>query len=203
MELEEAIKCRRDTRHFLKDPINQEIIDKAIRIADMAPSVGQLKPTRYILVESPELKVKIKENFLRTNLKAIQKIEKSKIKANYESLKLEAILEAPVGLVICCDLSVLKSFSIGTISKPKETLIYSTICAIHTLWLYLTSQELSMGWVSILNFEELTKDLSLNTKWTPMGYFCIGKPATNYQDMPMLSLQNWNSHLKEPTLIRK
>jgi nicotinate-nucleotide--dimethylbenzimidazole phosphoribosyltransferase len=203
MELEETIFKRRDTRHFLTDPVDPNILEKAIQMANMAPSVGQLKPTRFVLIEDMELKKKIKGNFDQLNALAEITAKESGRDLNYRQLKLEGILEAPIGLVICCDFSVLHTFSIGTISKPREMLLASTSCSIHTLWLYLTQCGLSMGWVSILDFEELSKILELPEDWFPMGYFCIGKPATHYKEMPMLSLENWNTHLNPPVILRK
>jgi nicotinate-nucleotide--dimethylbenzimidazole phosphoribosyltransferase len=94
-------------------------------------------------------------------------------------------LEAPIGIVICCDFSVLDGFTIGTLTQPKEMLLAGTSWAIHTLWLYLTACNLAMGRVSILDFAELSKTLDLPSDRFPMGYFCIGKPVTNYDNMPM------------------
>jgi nicotinate-nucleotide--dimethylbenzimidazole phosphoribosyltransferase len=203
MDLLEAISKRRDTRHFLTDEIDYSIIEKAISIANLAPSVGQLKPTRYVVITDIEIKKQIKANFETVNNRAKKREKTSEKEAVYNQLKLEGILEAPIGIVICCDFSVLDGFTIGTLTQPKEMLIASTTCAIHTLWLYLTQCNLAMGWVSILDFAELSKTLDLPENWFPMGYFCIGKPATNYDNMPMLSLENWNTHKNPPIIIKK
>ena len=175
---------------------------QAIEIANLAPSVGLLKPTRFCLISSLENKIRVKENFEKTNKKALSEQKSENQEKIYSNLKLEGILEAPVGLVICCDFSVLDGFSIGTISQPREMLLASTSCAIHTLWLCLTEKKLGLGWVSILDFEELAKDLELPKDWFPMGYFCIGKPATDYEKMPMLALENWKED-KESAIILK
>jgi len=203
MELDEVIIRRRDTRHFLPDPIDERVLEGLIKTANLAPSVGQSKPTRYIIVQDPVLRQKIKSNFLVQNEKAKILASGQDKDSDYAKLKLEGILEAPLGLVICCDLSVLKEFSIGTITQPREMLLASTSCAIHTLWLSLTQMGLGMGWVSILDFDELSSSLDLPAEWFPMGYFCIGKPATDYSSMPMLSLENWNSHLEPPIILYK
>lgn len=203
MDLLEAIIKRRDTRHFLNEPIDLNIIKEAIEVANLAPSVGQLKPTRYVIITDVTIKEKIKANFDTVNFLAKKNAANANKVDSYNELKLEGIIEAPIGIVICCDFSVLTEFSIGTISKPKEMLLASTSCAIHTLWLYLTQCELAMGWVSILNYEELAQTLNLEPNWFPMGYFCVGKPATNYNNIPMLSLKNWNTHKESPIVIVK
>lgn len=59
MDLLKAISKRRNTRHFLTDEINLGIIEKNINVANMAPSVGQLKPTRYVVVTDIEIKKEI------------------------------------------------------------------------------------------------------------------------------------------------
>jgi nicotinate-nucleotide--dimethylbenzimidazole phosphoribosyltransferase len=202
MNLIEVLNRRRDTRHFLTEEISDDIIIKGIEYANNAPSVGQTKPTRYYIIKSKELKNKIKTNFDIVN----QTVITSKQNANpylYTNLKLEGILEAPVGIVICCDLSLIESFSIGTVTQAREMLIASTVCSIHTFWLYLTSLNLSLGWVSILDFEKLKSDLDIDSNYFPLGYFCIGKPATDYNGEPMLTKVNWNTHKIEPEIYYK
>jgi len=203
MQLLEAIFQRRDTRHFSSEKIDLQKIREAIAIADRAPSVGQSKPTRYVLVDSTELREAVKQNFLQTNAQARQQIADEKLLSAYDKLKLEGIMEAPVGLVICCDFSVLDNFTLGTVSQPREMLLASSACAVHTMWLYLTSIGLGMGWVSILDYKLLGQQLQLDKNWWPLGYFCIGKPADDYDKMPMLSQQKWNSHLQAPIIIQR
>jgi 5,6-dimethylbenzimidazole synthase len=199
MDLTDVISLRRDTRHILPDPIERSIIFEAIYLADKAPSVGQTKPTRYVFVESENLRQKIKQNFDAINSK-VSLDSKNHNKSLYKELKLESILEAPIGMVICCDLSEINKFSIGTPTQARDMLIASTVCAIHTFWLALTNVELTLGWVSILDFDRLKIDLDLNPDYFPLGYFCIGKPETNYDGIPMLSQRKWNSHLVEPNI---
>jgi hypothetical protein len=43
----------------------------------------------------------------------------------YKALKLEAIEEAPLGLVICYDRSVLNNFTIGTVIMKQSSLVRS------------------------------------------------------------------------------
>lgn len=203
MQLLEAIFRRRDTRHFTSEKIEHQVILDAIAIADRAPSVGQSKPTRYVLVDSVQQRLAIKQNFLQTNALARQQIADESRLSAYDKLKLEGIMEAPVGLVICCDFSVLHNFTLGTVSQPREMLLASSACAVHTMWLYLTSLGLGMGWVSILDYHLLGKQLQLDANWWPLGYFCIGKPADDYDNMPMLSQQKWNNHLQAPIIIQR
>jgi 5,6-dimethylbenzimidazole synthase len=148
MDLPEAISKRRDTRHFLTDTVDFSIIEEAINIANTAPSVGQLKPTGYVVITDLEIKKKIKANFETVNNPAKKSDKSDEKEAVYNQLKLEGILEASIGIVTCCDFSVLDVFTIGTLTQPKEMLLAGTSCAIHTLWLYLTACNLAMGRVN-------------------------------------------------------
>jgi nicotinate-nucleotide--dimethylbenzimidazole phosphoribosyltransferase len=47
-----------------------------------------------------------------------------------------------------------------------------------------------MGWVSILNYYDFKK-IGLPDHIEPLGYFCAGKPATDYDDQPMLQQLKW------------
>lgn len=195
--LDEIFRSRRDTRHFTNEDVPDEVIKKALQAGHTAPSVGLTDATRYYIIKSVEIKQGIKKLFEEYNQKAYDKIEIESQKTAYSSLKLEAIVDAPVGLVIGYDRSVLNNFSIGTIAS-NETLKFSSVCAVQNIWLSLTEQGYSMGWVSILNYYQFKKILGLPEEIEPLGYFCIGKPATDYENQPMLQQLKWKDKLKEP-----
>lgn len=195
--LEEIFESRRDTRHFTSEIVPDEVIKKALQAGHTAPSVGLTDATRYYIIKSAEVKHEIKILFEEYNQRAYQKINNESQRTVYSSLKLEAIVDAPVGLVVCYDRSVLNDFSIGTIAS-NETLKFSSVCAVQNIWLSLTEQGYSMGWVSILNYYQFKKILGLPEEIEPLGYFCIGKPATDYEKQPMLQQLKWKDKLKEP-----
>ncbi len=197
--LDEIFASRRDTRHFTAEAVPDEVIKKALRAGHNAPSVGLTDATRYYIIRSEAVKQEIKKLFEEYNRKAYQKINNESKKITYSSLKLEAIIDAPVGLVICYDRSVLNDFSIGTIAS-NETLKFSSVCAAQNIWLSLTEQGYSMGWVSILNYYRFKKILGLPEETEPLGYFCIGKPITDYEKQPMLQQLKWKDKLKEPII---
>lgn len=197
--LDEILKSRRDTRHFTSDSVPDAVIEKALQAGHWAPSVGLTEATRYYLIKSAEIKKAIKELFLECDKKAAQSTDDQSQKKQYQNLKLEAIEEAPLGLVICYDRSVLNNFTIGTVGS-NEAIKFSAVCAAQNIWLSLTEQGYSMGWVSILNYYEFKKILGLPDHIEPLGYFCVGKPATNYDNQPMLQQLNWK-HKSEAPLV--
>jgi len=67
--------------------------------------------------------------------------------------------------------------------------------------LSLTEQGYSAGWVSILDYDQLKQVLSVPDDWEPLGYLCIGKPATDYDGQPMLEQVGWKQRCSEPVVI--
>jgi len=195
--LDEIIKSRRDTRHFTNDAVPDAVIEKALQAGHWAPSVGLTEATKYYLIKSVEIKKAVKDLFLEYDKKAAACTDDELQKIQYQNLKLEAIEEAPLGLVICYDRSVLNHFTIGTVGS-NEAIKFSAVCAAQNIWLSLTEQGYSMGWVSILNYYQFKKILGLPEHVEPLGYFCVGKPATNYDNQPMLQQLNWKQKTEAP-----
>ena len=195
--LDEILKSRRDTRHFTEDQVPDAVLEKALQAGHWAPSVGLTDATKYYLIRSAEIKKAVKELFLDYDKKAVNTTDDERQKAQYKALKLEAIEEAPLGLVICYDRSVLNNFTIGTVGS-NEAVKFSSVCAAQNIWLSLTEQGYSMGWVSILNYYQFKKLLGLPDNIEPLGYFCVGKPATDYDNQPMLQQLNWKQKLAKP-----
>ena len=195
--LDEIIKSRRDTRHFTNDEVPDAVLEKALQAGHWAPSVGLTDATKYYVIKAAEIKKAIKELFLEYDKKAVNLIDDENQKESYKSLKLEAIEEAPLGLVICYDRSVLNHFTIGTVGS-NEAVKFSSVCAAQNIWLSLTEQGYSMGWVSILNYYQFKQLLGLPENIEPLGYFCVGKPATNYDNQPMLQKLNWKQKQEIP-----
>lgn len=198
-QLEELFAARRDTRHFTDAPVPDAVIEKALAAGHMAPSVGLTDATRYYLVRSGEVKAAIKQLFNEYNKKAYQLIEDEVQKKGYAALKLEAITDAPLGLLVCYDRSVLNTFTIGTIAS-NDTIKFSAVCAVQNIWLSLTAQGYSMGWVSILNYHQFKALLGIPEHIEPLGYFCVGKPATDYDQQPMLQQQGWKQKAATPAV---
>ncbi|MDB2447050.1 5,6-dimethylbenzimidazole synthase [bacterium] len=202
MELKDSVKLRRDTRHFLCEDVPEEVLTKALDFAHMAPSVGLSEPWRFVVVESPELKLEIKKNFDQSREEAEKSLSSDQERLTlHKTLKLEAIETAPVGLAVF-SAQPGDEYILGTSTK-KETLNWSVACAIQNLWLSLTEDGYSLGWVSIIDYDWFQKLLDVPKEWLPLGYLCIGKPADNYDSQPMLQQKGWKNKSEKPTVLRR
>ncbi|KOP25757.1 cob(II)yrinic acid a,c-diamide reductase [Hapalosiphon sp. MRB220] len=200
MELEQCLRLRRDTRHFTKDDVPESVLKKALAAAHCAPSVGLSEPWRFVVIRNQQTKTILKQSFLQLRAKAEANLtsEEDKLKL-HKSLKLEAIEDAPIGLAVFCEYPK-ESYTIGTV-WTEETLKWSCVCAIQNLWLSLTEQGYSAGWVSILDYDQLKQVLGVPDDWEALGYLCIGKPATDYDGQPMLQKLGWKQRCSEPVVI--
>jgi 5,6-dimethylbenzimidazole synthase len=200
MEIEECISRRRDTRHFLSDEVPERVLNQAFAAAHHAPSVGLSEPWRFVVVQDQKVKQKLFDNFNAIHRNATLELTDEKRKQIFLSLKLEAILEAPLGVAVFCEHPATENLTIG-IQGTTDAFEWSCACAIQNFWLSLTAQGYSAGWVSILDMNLFKSELKVPETWIPMGYLCVGKPATNYEGIPMLELKKWGKRSSKPVIF--
>jgi 5,6-dimethylbenzimidazole synthase len=71
-----------------------------------------------------------------------------------------------------------------------ETVAYSAVMAVHTLWLAARAMGLGLGWVSIVEPAEISRVLEVPADWRFIGYFCLGTPQTE-DCVPELERAGW------------
>ena len=85
-----------------------------------------------------------------------------------------------------------------------ETIRYSVVAAIQTLWLAARAEGLGVGWVSILDPEAARATLELPADWSFVAYLCLGWPEQD-QDVPELEREGWEQRQCEGqvTVLRR
>jgi len=197
--LYKAIHSRRDVRsHFISKPIEDEILSRILNAAHHAPSVGFSQPWNFILIKDPKTKKRVKESFEKERERSSQLVEEPK-KSKYLSFKLEGILESPVNLCVTYDPSKFGPFVIGRSSIPEAGL-YSVCCAIQNLWLAARTENIGVGWVSILSNEMLKEILDLPDHVIPVAYLCLGY-VNEFSSKPDLEKKGWLPRLELKDVI--
>ena len=189
--LRDILRWRRDVRHFLPDPIAPAVLARLRTAMDLAPSVGNARPWRVLQVETPALRQAIIANFEAANVKAAAIYDAAR-QADYMALKLAGLREAPVHLAIFTEGHPAEGHGLGRQTMP-EMLAYSTVAAIHTLWLAARAENVGVGWVSILEPDAVARTLQVPDNWTLTGYLCLGI-ATEEDDTPLLHRKNWQEN---------
>ncbi len=132
----------------------------------------------------------VQESFEHCNKEALQSYEGSEA-AEYARLKLAGLREAPVQIAVFTELDAARGKGLGRRTMP-QTLEYSTVMAVHTLWLAATAQGLAMGWVSILNPEEVQQALAVPSTWKLTAYLCLGY-SKGWHPKPELEREGWEA----------
>ena len=94
----DVIYHRRDVRNeFKPDLLDPTVLERMLKAAHAAPSVGLSQPWRFILIRDPARRSKIKQAFERANAEAREMFSDNK-KQEYAALKLEGIASLAAGL---------------------------------------------------------------------------------------------------------
>ncbi len=186
--LEDLIAWRRDVRRFRRDPVDPALIEHLLDLAQLAPSVGNSQPWRWVQVDSPAKRSAIRANFVASNAAACQAQPDERVLA-YVSLKLAGMDRAPLQFAVFCDQATRQGFGLGRHSMP-EMLEYSTAVMISTFWLAARAAGLGVGWVSILDPASVGRLLDAPPSWKLVAYLCVGWPESEHID-PELERQGW------------
>lgn len=194
-----AIYERRDVRSFFKpDEIPDDVLARLLDAAHHAPSVGLMQPWGFIIIRDREVRHRVHEIFDRARLAAAQ-IYSDDRRTLYESLKLAGIREAPINLCVTCDEATGRGHGLGR-QTMSETALYSTVCAVQNLWLAARAEGVGVGWVSILEVDELLAALDIPKDVVPVAYLCLGY-VTEFGAEPDLELKGWEQRTPLAGLI--
>ncbi|HEA26506.1 MAG TPA: 5,6-dimethylbenzimidazole synthase [Ectothiorhodospiraceae bacterium] len=194
-----TIYQRRDTRsEFKPEPVPDDVLRRILDAAHHAPSVGFMQPWDFIIVRDKAVKQRIKEGFEQAHREAALKFEGER-REMYKTLKLEGIMEAPVGIAITCDRSRTGPAVIGRTANPEMDL-YSSVCAVQNLWLAARAENIGVGWVSILHHAAFKKALGIPRDIMPVAYLCLGY-VSHFHEKPELEKAGWLERLPLDSLI--
>ncbi len=191
------LRLRRDVRRFRTDAIDEAVLARCLDAFRLAPSVGLSEPWRVIRVESEAARAAALKNFRTANDHALAGYSGDKAQL-YSRLKLSGMQEAPVQLAVFCDDSTEKGLGLGAGTMP-EMRRYSVVSAITLFWLALRVEGLGLGWVSILDPDQMKRDLNVPETWRLIGYFCVGRPE-QMSDTPELEQVGWDTRAQGLTI---
>lgn len=197
-ELSALMKWRRDVRHFKTDTVPQDLVQDCLNVFQDAPSVGLSEPWRIVQLKSDTSRQKALENFKSANADALADYDGEKANL-YASLKLSGMKDAPVQLAVFCEEDTPKGAGLGAQTMP-EMRRYSVVAAIMTFWLKARAHGLGLGWVSILDPDQLRTDLDVPNNWTLVAYLCMGYPQQETLT-PELETVGWEARDLELTKV--
>ncbi|MCD2176872.1 5,6-dimethylbenzimidazole synthase [Rhizobium sp. C1] len=194
-----AIETRRDVRsQFLSAPLPDDLIQRLLKAAHSAPSVGFMQPWNFILVKREETRARVAQAFARANAEAAAMFQDER-QAAYLRLKLEGIRQAPLSICVTCDPTRGGKVILGRTHNLKMD-AYSTVCAVQNLWLAARAEGVGVGWVSIFHEDEVKAILGIPAHVQIIAWLCIGYVDQLYTE-PELALKGWRQRLPLEDLV--
>jgi nicotinate-nucleotide--dimethylbenzimidazole phosphoribosyltransferase len=186
-----VIADRRDIRRFRPDDVPADVLRRVLEAAHRAPSVGLMQPWRLIVVSDLRTRVAIRRLAQRERLRQAGRFDART--REFLDHKIEGVVEAPLGICVCCDHGDPGTEVLGRGTIP-ETDVYSTACAIENLWLAARAEGLGVGWVSYYRPADLRALLEIPARVDPIAYLCLGWPDER-PPRPGLEAAGWSSRV--------
>lgn len=184
-----VLRERRDVRRdFRPDPVPAEILERVLAAAHLAPSVGFSQPWDFIVITDPDRRARIRGLAEQSRRDFAASLPAARARA-FDRLKTEAILQAPVNIVVTCDPTRGGRHTLGRHAQP-QTAAYSSVLAVANLWLAARAEGLGVGWVSFFDERELAAELDLPSHVQISAYLCVGYVA-RFAPEPELELTGW------------
>ncbi len=151
MDIAECIIERTSIRDFKPDPIEDEVIEEALRLANLAPSAGNLQARDFVIVKDAHRKKALAE-------------------AAYSQ---DYVRTAPVVIACCVNLERIAHY--GSRGRTLYC-IQDSAAAIENMILYLQSKGLGTVWVGAFDEKRVSEALELPAHARPVALVPVGYP---------------------------
>jgi len=191
-----VIEQRRDMRHFTSEPVTKELLNRLIRAAHFAPSVGFMQPWRFIKISSFPLRQQIHQLVEQERISTAEELGVRE--DEFMKLKVEGLLECAEVLVVSL-MADRDKHIFGRRTLPEMD-VASVSCAIQNMWLAARAEGIGLGWVSIFDPKKLANLLNIPASAKPIAILCIGH-VEEFYDKPMLESEDWAKRQKLEYLV--
>ena len=192
-EMREAVhrvmRERRDIRNgFRSDPVPHDVLLRVLEAAHTAPSVGYSQPWDFVVIRSAKTRARMHELAERQRDAYAESLPKGRAK-QFKELKIEAILETPINIVVTADRTRGGRHTLGRHTQPQMA-PYSAALAVENLWLAARAEGLGVGWVSFFDEQEMIRELGLPEHLDVVAYLCVGY-VNEFPVEPELAQAGW------------
>ncbi|MFF3086940.1 nicotinate-nucleotide--dimethylbenzimidazole phosphoribosyltransferase [Streptomyces nojiriensis] len=185
-----VMRERRDIRNgFRTDAIPHEVLLRVLEAAHHAPSVGHSQPWDFVVIRSAETRRAMHELAQRQREAYAKSLPKGRAK-QFKALKIEAILDTPVNIVVTADPTRGGRHTLGRHTQPQMA-PYSAALAVENLWLAARAEGLGVGWVSFFDEREMVRELGLPEHLEVVAYLCVGY-VDEFPEEPELAQAGWS-----------
>lgn len=191
--LHRVLAARRDVRTGFTDaPVDDAVLRRVLAGAHTAPSVGFSQPWDFLLLRDHDLRAELASLAAAQREAFAASLPAARARA-FAGLKVEAIREAPLGVVVTCDPTRGGRHVLGRATQPRMA-AHSVAGAVQNLWLAARAEGLGVGWVSFFRERELAallgERVGLPQHLEIVAYLCLGH-VSEFAAAPELESAGW------------
>ncbi len=151
MDIVDCIEKRTSVRVYKPDPVDDLLVGEGLRLANLAPSAGNLQARDFVVVRDVAVKRALMEG----------------------AFKQDFIRSAPVVVVFCANLERIAHYG----KRGRELYcLQDAAAAIQNFMLYLTSKGLGSVWVGAFDEDRVSAALGLPQTSRPVAIVPLGYP---------------------------
>lgn len=189
----EIVHGRRDVRTgFLPDePVADAALRRVLEAAHAAPSVGFSQPWDFVVVRDRATRERVAGLVAAQRAAFAASLPRARAAA-FGALKVEAVLDTPVNVVVTSDPTRGGRHVLGRYGR-SEMAAHSTASAVQNLWLAARAEGLGVGWVSFFDdagLRALADLLGLPAHVEVVAYLCVGH-VREFAPEPELASAGW------------